>query len=44
MPEYYRGTDTFHADRLRKYPDNPLLGQEAENPEGEILREGGNEH
>lgn len=41
MPVGHQGTDTFHADRLRRYPDNPLPGQAAENPDGEVLHEGG---
>lgn len=28
MPGGWRGTDTFHADRLRRYDNNPLPGQE----------------
>ena len=27
----------FHADRLRRFQDDPLPGQQAENPEGEIV-------
>ena len=41
MPPEHKGTDTFYTDRLRRYPDNPLLVHEAENPEGEILEVGG---
>jgi len=35
VPESWRGSDIFPPDRLRKYPNNPLPGQEAENPPGE---------
>ena len=37
VPEGWRGTDVFHADRLRKYPDNPLPGQHMEEPAGEYV-------
>jgi hypothetical protein len=37
VPPGWRGTDTFHADRLRRYPDNPLPGQEPERPDGEVI-------
>jgi len=39
VPENWQGCDVYHADRLRKYPNNPLPGQAAENPEGELLGE-----
>ena len=39
VPENWQGRDVYHADRLRKYPNNPLPGQAAENPEGELLGE-----
>ena len=35
VPESWRGSAEFTADRLRKYPNNPLPGQAAENPPGE---------
>ena len=37
VPESWQGRDVYHADRLRKYPNNPLPGQAAENPEGELV-------
>lgn len=37
VPEGWRATDQFNADRLRRFPDNPLPGQAAENPDGELL-------
>jgi transposase InsO family protein len=35
VPESWRGSAEFTADRLRRYPNNPLPGQAAENPPGE---------
>jgi hypothetical protein len=37
VPDGWKATDTFNADRLRKYPNNPLPGQANENPPGEML-------
>ncbi len=37
VPASWRGSDVFTPDRLRKYPNNPLPGQEAENPPGEDI-------
>ncbi|KAJ8105804.1 hypothetical protein ONZ43_g7278 [Nemania bipapillata] len=37
VPTGWRSTDLYHADRLRKYPNNPLPGQEAEQPPGETV-------
>lgn len=34
------GSKVFHADRLRKYPNNPLPGQVCVNPEGEAVEPG----
>ena len=39
VPNDWRATDQFNAERLRKYPDNPLPGQASENPEGELVGE-----
>lgn len=33
----WRMTDQFNVERLQKYPDNPLPGQAAENPNREQL-------
>jgi hypothetical protein len=35
VPDSWRGSAEFTADRLRRYPNNPLPGQAAENPPGE---------
>lgn len=35
VPSSWKGTDLFTPDRLRRHPNNPLPGQEAENPRGE---------
>ena len=35
VPSDWRGTKVFHADRLRKFADDPLPGQTAEQPQGE---------
>jgi predicted aspartyl protease len=35
VPPSWRATDQFNADRLRKFPGNPLPGQANENPAGE---------
>lgn len=43
VPPSWRATNKYHADRLRKYPNNPLPGQESENPEGEIIQPDGEE-
>ena len=32
LPQSWKGTDVFHADRLRKYDNNPLPGQALECP------------
>ena len=32
MPLNHRGTDIYHADRLRKHPNNPLPGQDYPRP------------
>lgn len=37
VPERWRATDVFCADRLRKYPNNPLPGQASENPDAEEI-------
>jgi transposase InsO family protein len=37
LPDNWRAARQFNAERLRKYPDNPLPGQEAENPAGELV-------
>lgn len=37
MPASWKGSRKFPADRLRKYPDNPLPGQEPEQPAGEVV-------
>jgi transposase InsO family protein len=37
VPESWRGSAEFTADRLRRYPNNPLPGQAAENPPGEDI-------
>lgn len=37
VPHQWKGTRVFPADRLRLYPNNPLPGQEAENPPAEVL-------
>lgn len=37
VPDSWRGSDVFPPDRLRRYPNNPLPGQEAENPPGEDI-------
>lgn len=37
VPDQWKGTTVFPADRLRKYPNNPLPGQEAENPSPDLL-------
>ena len=39
VPPGWRATDQFNAERLRRYPDNPLPGQVSENPEGELVGE-----
>lgn len=35
MPSLWKGSNLFHADRLRKYPNNPVPGQVAEQPDAE---------
>jgi len=35
----WRGSNVFYTDRLRKYLNNPLPKQEAENPELEVLED-----
>jgi hypothetical protein len=37
VPPGWRGCKIFHADRLRKCPNNPLPGQECERPAAEIV-------
>ena len=37
MPASWQGSTEFHADRLRRYPNNPLPGQASENPPGEDI-------
>ena len=37
VPPSWRGTDVFHADRLRRHPNNPLPGQRAKQPAGEVI-------
>lgn len=37
MPPSWTGSNLFHADRLKKYPDNPVPGQSAEQPEAEEI-------
>lgn len=43
VPSTWRASDKYHADRLRKYPNNPLPGQQAENPQGEVIQPEGDE-
>ncbi|KAJ2991752.1 hypothetical protein NUW58_g2405 [Xylaria curta] len=43
VPPTWRASNRFHVDRLRKYPNNPLEGQEADNPDGEIVEPEGDE-
>jgi hypothetical protein len=40
VPANWTGTTVFPADRLRKFDNNPLPGQEAEEPDGEVLESG----
>lgn len=42
VPPGWKGTDTFHADRLRLYPNNPLPGQAPEEP-GPVIVDGARE-
>jgi len=42
LPDGWRASRVFHADRLRKFPNNPLPGQANENPGPEEL-DGGDE-
>jgi hypothetical protein len=37
VPQGWRGTDMFHADRLRRHPNNPLTGQGSEQPAGDVI-------
>jgi transposase InsO family protein len=37
MPDWYKGSTTFHADRLRKAAQNPLPGQKEDPPEAEEI-------
>jgi transposase InsO family protein len=37
VPDGWRATDQFNAERLRKYPNNPLPGQAPPNPAGDLL-------
>lgn len=37
VPAGWKGTTVFHADRLRLFKDDPMPGQAAENPAGEIV-------
>lgn len=37
VPPSWRATHQFNAERLRRYPDDPLPGQASENPEGELV-------
>ena len=37
LPESWQGPRLFHASRLVLYPNNPLPGQVAENPDGEAV-------
>lgn len=37
VPEGWRATDQYNAERLTLYPDNPLPGQAAETPDPEVL-------
>ena len=39
VPDGWKGSRVFHADRLRKFPDNPLPGQANECPEGDMIDE-----
>lgn len=36
VPLAWKGSAVFHADRLRRYPNDPFPGQEAENLEPKI--------
>jgi len=37
VPPYFKGSNLFHADRLRKAPDNPLPQQQCEPEEPEEI-------
>ena len=37
IPAGWKGTKTFHADRLRLFPNNPLPGQKAPEPPSEAV-------
>lgn len=37
VPQTWRGSDVYHADRLRRCADNPLPGQDFERPDAEII-------
>lgn len=37
LPDSWKGSRVFHADRLRLDPRDPLDGQAAERPEGEVI-------
>lgn len=37
LPASWRGDRWFHADRLRKHPNNPLPGQDLERPGGDVV-------
>lgn len=39
LPPNWKVTNQFSPDRLRRYPDNPLPGQAAESPEGEMIND-----
>ena len=37
VPRSWKGSTVFTADRLRRYPNNPLPGQASENPASEDI-------
>ena len=37
LPGSWKGSKWFHADRLRKYPNNPMPGQDYERPTGDVI-------
>jgi hypothetical protein len=39
VPDNWTGSRVFHADRLRKFPTNPLPGQEMPQRDGEVVDE-----
>lgn len=43
VPPGWKGSQVFHADRLRRFEDNPLPGQAAENPDAQTNELGDDE-